>query len=83
MLKTLNKINTYSVRIDLMNKLYLMKLRVEEIESPIEITFPSICELTACIELLRDENNTFYNPANGEIVITWEPTGENDPKHGK
>jgi hypothetical protein len=80
-MKPLNKIVSYSIRIDVANKMFLLKLKVEEIETHVEITFTSLTELAAGVELLRNESNTFYNPSNGEIVIVWEPTGENDPKH--
>jgi|WetSurMetagenome_2_1015567.scaffolds.fasta_scaffold1241716_1 hypothetical protein len=82
-MKPLNKITSYSIRIDALNKTYLLKLTIVDMEQHVEIPFSSLMELAACVDLLRNEDNTYYNPANGEIVITWEPTGENDPKHIK
>jgi hypothetical protein len=82
-MKQLNKILSYSVKIDVASKNYDVKLKIADIEAPVEIAFSNLIEMAACIELLRDESNTFYNPVTGEIHIIWEPVGENDPKFGK
>lgn len=83
MTKQLDKIQSYSVKIDVNHKLYEVKLKVADREAPVEIIFPTIAEVAACVDLLRNEINTFYNQATDEIIIAWEPTGENDPKYGK
>jgi hypothetical protein len=80
-MKFLNKIISYSVRINIANKEFEVKLKIAELENLVDISFTTLPELAACVELLRDENNSFYNTSTGEIHIIWEPVGENDPKH--
>jgi hypothetical protein len=76
------KIINYSVKIGPSEKLYLLKLKlINSEEEPYEVKFSSACELAAVTELLRDEANTFFDTETNEILIGWEPTGENDPKH--
>jgi len=77
------RIYNYSIKIKPGAELYELKLKVSEVELPIEIYFKAISELSALVELLRDEEYTFYNVLTNEIIIGWEPTGENDPKHDK
>jgi hypothetical protein len=79
----LKRIYNYSVKIKPEAGTYELKLKVSEIELPIDINFKTISELSALVELLRDEEYIFYNISTGEIIIGWEPTGENDPKHEK
>lgn len=79
----MKRIYNYSVKIKPDSGLYELKLKVSEVELPIDIIFKSISELAALVEMLRDEEYTFYNISTNEVIIGWEPTGENDPKHEK
>lgn len=77
------KILNYSVSLQPLTKHYSIKLKVQDIEHPVEFHQESICELEALTSLLRDEINAFYNPDLNEIIIGWEPIGENDPKYNQ
>ena len=77
----LKKIYNYSVKINHQSGEYELKLKVSEMELPVDIYFKSISELSDLVELLREEEYTYYNSETSEIIIGWEPTGENDPKH--
>ena len=81
MLKKVLHIQNYSVKIQVSKKEYQLRLKVQDLDETIEIPFNSIAELAAISEILRNENNTFYDISTNEIIIGWEPTGENDPKH--
>jgi hypothetical protein len=77
------KIYNYTVIIRPETKTYILKLKISNQEFPVEHIFSSVLELAAIAELLRDENYTYYDNHKKEIIIGWEPTGENDPKHTK
>lgn len=79
----LDKIVSYSVKINPHKSIYLLKLKLASAEEPYDINFKSVIDLSAAVELLRDEQSTFFDTSSEEIVIGWEPTGENDPKHPK
>lgn len=77
------KILNYSVSIQPLAKHYSIKLKVQDLERPVEFHQESIRELEALASLLRDEINAFYNSETNEIIIGWEPIGENDPKYNQ
>jgi hypothetical protein len=77
----LDKIVSYSVKINPHKSIYQLKLKLVSAEESYDINFKSVIDLSAIVELLRDEQNTFFDTSTEEIVIGWEPTGENDPKH--
>jgi hypothetical protein len=77
------KIINYSVKIKPTEKLYSLRVKLKESEVTCEIKFSSAVELAAVTELLREENSTFFDSEKQEILIGWEPTGENDPKYEK
>lgn len=79
----LDKIVSYSVKINPHKTIYQLKLKLASAEESYDINFNSVIDLSATVEILRDEQNTFFDTAAEEIVIGWEPTGENDPKHPK
>ncbi len=79
----LDKIVSYSAKINPHEGLYQLKLKLVSAEESVDISFKNIQDLAAMTELLREEQNTFYDASLHEIVIGWEPTGENDPKHQK
>lgn len=79
----LDKIVSYSVKINPHKNIYQLKLKLASAEESYDINFNSVIDLSATVEILRDEQNTFFDTAAEEIVIGWEPTGENDPKHPK
>jgi hypothetical protein len=76
------KIINYSVKIRPSAPHYLLKLKLRDSDQLYEIKFPSVVELAATVGLLREESNTFFDIETQEILVSWEPTGENDPKHG-
>ncbi|HEY4785305.1 MAG TPA: hypothetical protein VIH57_04620 [Bacteroidales bacterium] len=78
-----DKIISYSVKINVREGVYQLKLKLIEGEEPFEVDFKSILELSAATELLRNEQNTFFDSQTKDIIIGWEPTGENDPKYLK
>lgn len=79
----LDKIVSYSVKINPHKSVYQLKLKLASVEESYDINFKSVIDLTATVEILRDEQSTFFDPSTEEIVIGWEPTGENDPKYAK
>jgi hypothetical protein len=79
----LDKIISYSVKINPHKSVYQLKLKLASAEEPYDINFNSVIDLSAIVEILRDEQSTFFDTAAEEIVIGWEPTGENDPKYLK
>lgn len=80
-MKPFEKIYNYSVLINPATKEYTLRLKISNVEETVEHSFGNISELSAIVELLRDETFTFYDTNAKEIIIGWEPTGENDPKH--
>jgi len=78
-----DKITSYSIKIKPSSHEYLLKLKLLSFEEPYELSFSSIHELSSIADLLRNEMNTFFDKDSEEIIITWEPTGENDPKYDK
>ncbi|HEX2934272.1 MAG TPA: hypothetical protein VHO72_02870 [Bacteroidales bacterium] len=80
-MRPFEKIYNYSVLLNPVSKEYTLRLKISNVEEPVEHSFGSISELSAIVELLRDETFTFYDTTAKEIIIEWEPTGENDPKH--
>jgi len=79
----LDKIVSYSAKINPHEGLYQLKLKLVSAEEPFEINFKNVQDLAAMVELLRDEQNTLFDASTRDIIIGWEPTGENDPKHTK
>ena len=79
----LDKIVSYSVKINPNKSIYELKLKLESAEKSYDINFKSVIDLSATVEILRDEQSTFFDTTTEEIIIGWEPTGENDPKHPK
>jgi hypothetical protein len=75
------KIINYSVKIKVSVPVYLLKLKILGSDELHEVKLPTACELAAIVGLLREESNTFFDTETQEILISWEPTGENDPKH--
>ncbi len=78
-----DKITTYSIKIQPSKNEYMLKLKLLSVEESFDLSFSSVVELNAVVELLRNENNTYFDKSAKEIIITWEPTGENDPKHAQ
>ncbi len=78
-----NKIINYSIKINFLKNVYQLKLKLASVENPFGINFKNVSDLSATVELLRNEQNTFFDIETNEIVIGWEPTGENDPKYFK
>ena len=75
------KIINYSVKIRPTIPVYSLKLKLADSEELYELKLPSACELAAIVGLLREESNTYFDKETQEILISWEPTGENDPKY--
>jgi len=75
------KIINYSVKIKPSVPVYLLKLKILDSDELHEIKLPTACELAAIVGLLREESNTFFDKETQEILISCEPTGQNDPKH--
>ena len=78
-----DKITNYAVKIKPSQKEYILKLKLLSFEEPYDLAFSSANELSSVVDLLRNEINTFFDKDSEEIIITWEPTGENDPKYDK
>lgn len=76
----LKKINAYTVYANPLKKYFWVRIRIE---NPEEETFDVPCEtmidLGVLIDLLRNESNTFFDAESQNIVVGWEPTGENSP----
>ena len=81
MIKKILRIQSYSVKVQVQKQEYSLRLQLQDREDTVEINFSSLAELAAITEMLRNETNTFFDISTDEIVIGWEPTGENDPKH--
>lgn len=76
------KINAYTVYANPQKKYFWLRLRLEEhIPEIIDMQCSSMQELSGLVEVLRNEANTLFDPENQNIVIGWEPTGENAPVH--
>jgi hypothetical protein len=82
-MRNLNKILNYSLFIKPEGGIYIVRLKIQDLETPIEIKFSTIMELDAVATILRNETNTFYDTLSNTIVIEWEPIGENDPKYAQ
>jgi hypothetical protein len=77
------KILSYSLKINPVASIFQLKLKLASLEEPVEINVKNAMELSSIAELLRNEKNTFFDLTSNDIVIGWEPTGENDPKFVK
>lgn len=77
------KIVSYTLKINPASNVFQLKLKLASDVEPIEIGVKSALELSSIADILRNEKNTFYDLASNEIIIGWEPTGENDPKFVK
>ncbi len=76
------KINAYTVYANPQKKYFWLRLRLEECTPEIiDMQCSSMQELTALVDILRNEANTLFDPENQNIVIGWEPTGEHAPVH--
>ena len=78
-----DKITSYSIKINTHENLYQLKLKLATMEEPYEIDFKNVWDLSAIADLLRNEQNTFFDADSKDIIIGWEPTGENDPKYSR
>lgn len=78
-----DKIQSYLVTIRPADKQYILKLKLISIDESVEMTISSVVELASIVDLLRNEKNTYFDNEKKEIVIGWEPAGENDPKYDK
>lgn len=78
-----DKISSYLVTLRPMSGDYFLKIKLNMEDEAIEIKISTAAELAAITELLRNEKNTFFDRNKDEIVIGWEPAGENDPKYDK
>ena len=79
----LDRIVSYSAKINPHEGVYLLKLKLASAEEPFDMNLRNVQDLSAMVELLRDEQSTFFDTTSKDIVIGWEPTGENDPKYPK
>lgn len=75
----LRKISAYTVYANPMTQHYQVQLKLEDEPEQIkEMALSNLPDLNALVDLLRNEANTQYDLETGNIVIGWEPTGEND-----
>jgi hypothetical protein len=78
----LKKINAYTVYANPTSRYYWLRLRLEGIEDEVvDLKVETLVELAAIAELLRNENNTLFDPETKNIVIGWETAGEFHPQH--
>ena len=78
-----DKIISYSVKLNFHGEIYQLKLKLASAEEPVDVNFKNVVELAVTVDLLRNEKSTFFDTNSREIIIGWEPTGENDPKYSK
>jgi hypothetical protein len=78
-----DKIQSYLVTLNPANQEYILKLKLISVEEAVEMTITTATELASIVDLLRNEKNTYYDKEKNEIIIGWEPAGENDPKYDK
>lgn len=72
------KVTDYTVYVNPTKKYYWLRLRLENKDIK-DVPFHNVVELDGVVDLLRNEHNTFFDDETDNIVIGWEPTGENAP----
>jgi hypothetical protein len=65
----LDKIVSYSAKISPHEGVYHLKLKLASAEEPFEVNFKNMQDLSAMVELLRDEQSTFFDTSTKDIVI--------------
>lgn len=77
----LKKITAYTIYTNPEEKYFWVRLRLEENDQDIaDISLPSLAEMQALVDLLRNESRVWYDTETNNIVVGWEPVGENAPK---
>ncbi len=77
----LKKIAAYTVYANPEKKYFWVRLRLDDHKPEvIDLKCDSMLEVYTTVDLLRNEKNTMFDIDDQNIVIGWEPTGENAPK---
>ena len=80
----LKKISAYTVYINPATKYYWVRIRMENSNPEIyDIELQTLPDLTALVDVLRNEANTLFDWETKNVVIGWEAAGENSPDFKK
>ncbi len=78
-MEELKKITAYTVYANPQNEFFWVRVKLENSEQTHDYPFQNLSDLNAFVELLRHEVYTYFDPKNKNLVIGWEPTGEDAP----
>lgn len=78
-MSTLKKITAYTVYANPQTEFFWVRVKLENSEETHDYPFQNVSDLNAFVELLRIEQYTYFDTQNKNLVIGWEPTGENAP----
>lgn len=77
-MSTLKKITAYTVYANPQTEFFWVRIKLESEETH-DYPFQNVSDLHGFVELLRSEQYTYFDSTNKNLVIGWEPTGENAP----
>lgn len=75
----LQRVISYTVFVNPASQYFWVKLRVGSMGMPpVDVRLNTLSDVQAYVDLLRNEQNVMFDPQTQNLVIAWEPTGDND-----